>query len=418
MTVATRKPADQVRLVTVNHHGQFVGRALAVGAEGQPADLRTSVRDYLLANDLNHHEIRPHGADHAQPWFSGYGSVVLVADPDAPPRTADPFAGFLQFADVFDTTGRPVPVASRAVLRHVVQRLEALGLRARVATELEFYLVPPNFADLGEAELGSYFSGIGPGGDGLIEYDETDAEVIRDILESCAAAGIATEGYSQETGRGQYEINFRPGDPMSSCDDHVLFKHLARTIARRHGRLATFMAKPASAAFGSSCHVNASFEDAGDVVDPAPAAAGLVAHLPALAVLLLPYANSYRRLRPGGSLSRLAVGDDRSTAVRVVDGRLEARVAGADANPYLAVAAVLAASLAGLTVDPVADANGAPEMPLSLAEAIGRATDDSPGWEILPEPLRAHATEVAALEMETDRRHVTSFDRLRLLSRI
>lgn len=417
-TGSGREHAGRVMLATVNHHGQLVGRVVDEGRRDPSSPLSVGLRDYLLANDLNHNEIRPHDpADAAHPWFSGYGGVVLDQDLSAATRTAAPFAERLAFADASDSAGVPIAVAPRAVVKHLVRTLDNLGLRALVATELEFYLLPGDCAEYGEAELQRHFQTIA-GGDGLVDLPQGDQAVIEELADACAGADIEVEGYSQETGYRQYELNFAPADPLAACDSHVLFKHLARAVARRHGCVATFMAKPAAGAIGSSCRVNFSLVDASGHVDLAAPARGLLRELPALALLLLPYANSYRRLRPGGSLARLSLSTDRSSAVRLTEGRAEVRVAGADANPYLAVSAVLSAAISGLKShsgddgdDPVGT------MPLSIESAIA-AAHSTPAWDVLPDGLREHVTELAALECEVDRRQVTSFDRVRLLTRI
>jgi glutamine synthetase len=420
-TDSTHRDTDtRLTLATVNHHGQFIGRVVNASERQAGAPLRTTLRDYLLANDLNHNEIRPHGAEHdAHLWFSGYGSVVLEEDRAAAPRSAFPLSPRLHFADAFDLEGKEIGVASRAVVKHLVHALDGLGLGARVATELEFYLVPADITGYSESQLHDYFQSIETGGDGLVEFPSSDHALIEELIEACAEADIETEGYSHETGFRQYELNFAPTDPLTSCDSHVLFKHLARGIARKHGCLAVFMAKPANGATGSSCHVNLSLTKGSLPVDPESAAHGLLRELPALALLLLPYANSYRRLRPGASLARLSLSKDRSSAVRVTDGRVEVRVAGADANPYLAVSAVLAAALCGVKAaasEHSADDIG--KMPLSIEAAIEAAQKGGESWEILPTGLREQVIQLAQFECEVDRRQVTAFDRVRLLSRI
>jgi glutamine synthetase len=412
-------PQSLATLATVNHHGQLIGKVIAELGDGSP--LQTSLRDYLLANDLNHNEIRAHVPGRAaHPWFSGYGSVLLKEDRSVAPRSALPFTERLCFADAFDLAGEEIGVASRAVVRHVVRVLDGLGFRALVATELEFYLLPEDIGTYGDAQLTGLFQSDGTGRDGLIEFPAAARAVIRELAEACGRAGITVEGYSQETGCRQYELNFAPADPVTACDSHVLFKHLARCIAREHGCVAVFMAKPATAAMGSSCHVNFSLTEGTEQLDLIPAACGLLRELPVLSLLLLPYANSYRRLGPGSSLARLSLGRDRSTAVRVTDGRAEVRVAGADANPYLAVSAVLAAAVCGIKSSSAgaADGEASAAMPLSIESAIEAATRESPAWEVLPGGLREHVVELAALECEVDRRQVTEFDRARLLSRI
>ena len=180
------------------------------------------------------------------------------------------------------------------------------------------------------------------------------------------AAGIPVASAQTEAGRGQWEVNLEHAEPMDAADRHVLLKAGIREIARQAGATVTFMARPVPDDLGSSCHIHCSLRAGGSPAFPVSAesgelsettrhfAGGLLAHLPATAIFFAPYANSYKRFAPGFAAGQIAAwgGDNRSVAVRAVGKgetlRLEHRTPGADANPYLAAAAVIAAGLEGI----------------------------------------------------------------------
>jgi glutamine synthetase len=250
----------------------------------------------------------------------------------------------------------------RAMLKRSVHRLAARGLTVVAATELEFYL----------------FKGSRPAPDqacDLLSMDALrDAAPLIDAIEDAARAqGVPTETILRENGPGQYEINLRHvADPLAAADHAILLKRIVRSVARAQGWTATFMAKPVAGQSGSGMHVHVSLlDEAGAPVladaDGAPnavlryAVGGLVTTMAEAMLLFAPHANSYRRFARAAT-ARLSAGwgmDDRSATVRVIHGsrhatRIEHRVAGADANPYLVLAGILSGMLAGIdgAIDP------------------------------------------------------------------
>jgi glutamine synthetase len=244
----------------------------------------------------------------------------------------------------------------RAMLKRAVHRLAARGLTVVAATELEFYL----------------FEGSRPAPDqacDLLSMDALrDAAPLIDAIEDAARAqGVPTETILRENGPGQYEINLRHvADPLAAADHAILLKRIVRSVARAQGWTATFMAKPVAGQSGSGMHVHVSLlDEAGAPVladaDGAPnavlryAVGGLVTTMAEAMLLFAPHANSYRRFARAVT-ARLSAGwgmDDRSATVRVIHGsrhatRIEHRVAGADANPYLVLAGILSGMLAGI----------------------------------------------------------------------
>ncbi len=266
--------------------------------------------------------------------------------------------------------GRPCDLDPRVVLQRVLARFAADGLTPVIACELEFYLV-----DARRSRDGGIRRAAGPDGHiaehrqvfGLDDMD-FDAAFIRDLWAACDTMGLPTGAAIGEYAPGQYEVTLahRP-DALAACDDAVRFKRAAKGVARRHARTATFMAKPFAGLSGSGLHLHVSVDDAAgrnifasDRPHGNPALghalAGCVATMADAVAIFAPNANSYRRFRPLSQSPQRAgwAVNDRTVPLRVPPGlspsrHFEHRVAGADANPYLAAAAILAGVHHGLT---------------------------------------------------------------------
>lgn len=291
----------------------------------------------------------------------------------------------------------------RAVLGRVVARLRELGLTPVVACELEFYLidpergpghepVPPILPKSGKQSAGTQVYSV-------YEMDEF-ADVLYDIAEACRIQGIPAGPASAEYATGQFEINLNHvNDPLAACDHAALLQRVIRGVARKHGLEATFMAKPYPDGTGSGLHVHCSLlDEAGNNVfdDGGPAGSDALRH--AIAGLLTtmmegmaiyaPNRNSYRRFVYNSFVPLRAAWsyNNRSTAVRIPAGdgasrRFEHRIAGADANPYLVLAAILAGMHYGMVNQieaPAAVEGNAgeivdPEMPRTWQRALDRA---------------------------------------------
>lgn len=263
--------------------------------------------------------------------------------------------------------GRPFMGDPRRALAAVVERFHERGLTPVVATELEFYVVDPS--EPVPQPPRSPITGKRLDSDSALSLDELqhfDA-FLNDIYDSCAAHGIPADSAISENGAGQFEINLLHVDnPLQAADDAVLFKRLVRGIARKHGFAATFMAKPYGDRAGSGMHVHFSlndaqgrnvFDDGGDegTAIMRQAVAGLIRTMQENTLVFAPHENSFRRLLPGAHApSSVAWGyENRTVAVRIPGGdskarRIEHRVAGADANPYLVLASILGGALLGV----------------------------------------------------------------------
>ncbi len=266
--------------------------------------------------------------------------------------------------------GSPYPFEPRNILAQIVARFAELDLTPVVAMELEFYLIDPKRGESGVPRPPiSPLTGVRDTGTqvyGMAEVSAYDA-LLDEVTKACAAQGIPVGATTAEYAPGQYEINLQHVDDALLAVDHcVLFKRALKAVAQRHGLRASFMAKPYLDQVGSGLHMHLSLRDkAGhNIFDggDAPASAalehavgGVLATLPEAMAFLAPNVNSFRRFQPNlfVPIRRCWGFENRSTALRIPLGRGEARriehrVAGADANPYLALATLLAGVHFGL----------------------------------------------------------------------
>jgi len=261
----------------------------------------------------------------------------------------------------------PCPGDPRHALARIVERYRAEGLTPVVAVELEFYLLDP--------EREGANPPTSPGTrrplqfDSLHSVDELEhfGAFLDDVYAACEAQGVSADTALSEFGIGQFEVNLKHvPDPLRAADEAQLLKRIVRGVARKHGFIATFMAKPYTSMSGNGCHVHFSilndegrniFDNGGETGTDAlrHAVAGLLGSMPDLMTVYAPHMNSYRRMRSESYAPTVPVWgyENRTTALRIPAGdptakRIEHRVAGADANPYLVVAAVLGTALHGM----------------------------------------------------------------------
>ncbi|MBW8743557.1 MAG: glutamine synthetase [Sphingomonas sp.] len=275
----------------------------------------------------------------------------------------------------------------RVILQKQVAELAARGFNAVTAVELEFYLVvdQPGVPRPVRATLpGEGLSPIEAGQVLAIDMLAEQEAFLNEVLATCRAQALPAEAVMRENSPGQFEINLGHGaDACLAADQAVLFKRVVKAVARKYGMRASFMAKPFGELAGSGMHVHVSLLDtagapvfAGADGTPTPAllhaVGGLVTSMPDAMLLFAPHANSYRRFRRNSHapISASWGWGDRSAAVRVIEGtssavRLEHRLAGADANPYLVLAAILAGIVDGLdgSIDPGTPQDAASTMP-------------------------------------------------------
>ena len=333
--------------------------------------------------------------------------------------------------------GTPFAGDPRRALGAVLDRYKALGLTPVVATELEFYLCDPS-DDQPQAPR-SPVTGKRLDSDGALSLDELQHfdGFLNDVYDACAEQGIPADAAISENGAGQFEINLmHVADPLRAADDAILFKRLVRGVARKHGFAATFMAKPYGARAGSGFHVHFSLLDEGgeNVFDNGgeegtdvmlSAVAGLLATMQENSLTFAPHENSFRRLLPGAHApTSIAWGyENRTAAIRIPGGnhkarRIEHRVAGADANPYLVLTSILGGALIGIErkLDPapaiVGDAYSLdlPHLPLDWASSIEAFEDGEFVPEMFSKRLQKMLVECKTQELKRFARHVTDFE--------
>src|SRR6267142_3626828 len=370
--------------------------------------------------------------------------IVLKADPKTVrvvPWAAEPTAQVIH--DCYYGDGRPVTMAPRYVLRRVLELYEAHGWEPVVAPELEFFLVEPNVDSdyplkppvgrSGRPEIGRQAYSIAA----VNEFDP----LFDDMYSFCEAQDIEIDTLIHESGAAQMEINLLHGYPMSLADQAFLFKRTAREAALRHKMYATFMAKPMAKEPGSAMHLHQSIVDTKtrknifSNPDGSPSQlffshiAGLQKYMPAAMALFCANVNSYRRLtRYLSAPINVHWGyDNRTAGLRVPTSsadarRVENRVGGADANPYIAIAASLACGYLGMVenlqpTDPITgSAHDLPfGLPRSLDEALRKLRESEPLVKLLGEAFVSAFTIVKEAEYEVFLQVISSWEREHLL---
>jgi glutamine synthetase len=343
----------QGRLLGKRLHGQFfIDQGIAEhGVEGC---------NYLLAIDMEMDQVP--GYEIAS-WDLGYRDFALKPDLATLRRIPWLEATALVLCDVAWHDGSPVEPSPRQVLKRQVERAADLGFRAMFGSELEFYVFRESYAEA----HGKAYRDLTPSAPYILDHHilaaTYDEPLIRQIRNGMQEAGIAVETSKGKAWPGQHEINFRFADALTMADSHAIYKNGAKEIAFLNGCSITFMATPDHTSIGSSCHIHASLWKDGTNAFSGESKvferflAGQIACSKELAVFLAPTVNSYKRYAAGSwAPTTLAWGrDNRTCGFRIVGRaqslRTETRIPGADANPYLAFAAVIAAGLYGIEND-------------------------------------------------------------------
>ena len=345
--------------------------------------------------------------------------------------------------DAFYLDGRPVDISSRDTLRRVLKLYADRGWKAIVAPELEFYLVKmnidpdyplePPIGRSGRPESGGQAYGI----EAANEFDP----IMEEIYDFCDAQEIDIDTLAHEAGAAQMEINFNHGDPLELADQVFLFKRTVRQAALKHKVYATFMAKPHQREPGSSMHLHQSVVDAAtgrnlfstqtgkDSKMLLNHIGGLQRYLPASMPLLAPNVNSYRRLMPysDAPINVHWGHDNRTVGLRVPvsdagNRRVENRIAGADANPYLLIAASLACGWLGMTekIEPNNPVEGnayrfAFSLPRHLSDALHKLNYARPLKDVLGDRFVEAVHEVKNMEYDAYQQVISSWERENLL---
>jgi glutamine synthetase len=435
---------DTVLTVFPDHLGRLMGKRV-VGRYFLDHVLEDGVHAciYLFTVDM---EMEPLPGFTLTSWERGYGDMKLVPDLTTwrrlpwLPKTA------LVFCDVYTEEGEPIEEAPRWVLRRQLERARNAGYTVKTASELELYLFRESF----DEARARRFHGLTPVSSYLEDYHvlQTSKEegLVRAIRNHMEEARVPVEFSKGEWGRGQEEINLRYAEALEMADRHVLYKHGVKEIAWGQGASVTFMAKYDMGAAGSSFHLHSSVWDgegqknlfASNGSREGTAlfgqwVAGQMALARDFAFFYAPTVNAYKRYQAGSfAPTRIACGwDNRTCGFRVCGQgsgfRIENRIPGADANPYLAFAATIAAGLHGIgkklapprMYEGNAYGDGAlPQVPKALREALAALEGSAAAREAFGDKVVAHCLQHGRLEQQAFDQAVTDWELIRYFERI
>ena len=383
---------DEVECVTPDIAGIARGKVMPASKFVRENEVRLPISLFMATITGGYAESDIHGYD---------VDTDMILRPDITTARAVPWANdpSLQVMhDAFDPAGEPISFAPRQVLKRVLGLYRRKGWQPVISPEIEFYLTKPNTDPDYPLEPPVGRSGrqsLSNQAYSLSAVDEYD-RVIEHIYDYAEAQSLEIDTIIQETGAAQLEINLMHGDPLKLADEVFLYKRLIREAALRCGCYATFMAKPMEDQPGSAMHIHQSVvstksgKNIFSKKDGSPSDAfshfigGQQKYLYAATGFAAPYVNSYRRLVPGiAAPINLEWGHDNRTAglraprAKPQARRIENRLVGADANPYLAIAASLACGYLGMTkkVRPRKEISNefeqtARDLPYSLLEAV------------------------------------------------
>ena len=393
---------DTVIAALVDKQGRLMGKRFQAEFFIDSAWEETHSCNYLLATDL---EMETVDGYKATSWEGGYGDYAMKPDLSTLRRVPWLEGTALVLCDVLDHAHAPIPHSPRAILKRQVARLEAMGMQAFMASELEFFLFRESYEDAqakGHRGL-TPFSAYNE--DYHIFQTTKEEDLMRAMRTGLQGADVPVENTKGEAEAGQAEINVRYTDALTMADRHAIIKNACKEIAWSKGHAVSFMAKWNTAFAGNSSHIHQSLWSLDGkplFQDPSAAhgisdlmkhyLAGLLRHASELTYFLAPNVNSYKRFVAGTFAPTQAIWslDNRTAGYRVCGAdtkavRIECRVGGADLNPYLAMAALLAAGIEGIEskreLEPAFVGNaygetGAREIPTTLRAAT-QALDGS-----------------------------------------
>lgn len=444
---------DTVIAAIPDIYGRLVGKRFAAKYFlDSIAKHGTHACSYLLTVNI---EMDPMDGFKVANWDKGFGDFNM--QPDFSTIRSLPWlpGTALALCDFVHENGEVVREAPRSVLRRQLELLSKKGLTSFFASELEFFLFNNTFHDAFAAE----YRNLTPSSDYRIDYHTMqparDETLFRQVRNQMAAARVPVECSKGEWGRGQHELNFVYDQPLPMADMHVVFKQGLKEIVAQHGKCATFMAKPWASEVGSSCHIHVSIwkngrnalSDRGSTRQSKRNTehgtsgselfrqflGGLLKYSPELCYFFAPTVNSYKRYQSASwAPTKMAWShDNRTVGFRVVgEGssfRVENRMPGADANPYLAYSAMLAAGMAGVEerldcgedyrgnayVDPALKG-----LPKTLGEAASLLAHSKLARRAFGDEVVDFYVHTADLEMRAFNDSVTDWERIRYFERI
>ncbi len=368
---------DTVLACMVDMQGRLMGKRFVAQHFVDSAWEETHCCNYLLATDLEMFTVEGYASTS---WASGYGDYLMKPDLSTLRLAAWLEGTALVLCDVLDHHGHAeVAHSPRAMLKAQVARAEAMGFGTIAATELEFFIFQKSFEEMAAEGYRDLTPISAYNEDYHILQTTKEEGIMRRLRNALYASGIPVEGSKGEAEAGQEELNIRYASAMETAENHIIAKHAAKEIGWQEGRAISFLPKWDAARVGSASHVHQSLtrDGAPAFYDPDADLAlsetgrhylgGLLKYASDITVFMAPYVNSYKRFQKGSFAPTRKVWsvDNRTAAFRLCgEGtravRVECRVPGADVNPYLAIAGMLAAGLAGIEekLDPGAPLTG------------------------------------------------------------
>ena len=428
---------DTVLVCLVDMQGRLMGKRFHARNFVEHAYAETHCCNYLLATDL---EMATPDGYASTSWEKGYGDYVMR--PDLATLRPMPWleGTVMVLCDVLDHhTHEEVPISPRAVLKRQIARLEKMGYSALMATELEFFIFEQPLDELRKSGFRDLQPISGYNEDYHIFQTTKEEAVMRPLRNHLVAAGVPVENSKGEAETGQEELNIRYADALTCADYHTVAKHAAKEIAWQQGRAVTFLPKWHRDKVGSAAHIHQSVSDA----QGSPAfydagaefgmsslmrqyVAGLIKYAPDYTFFLAPYVNSYKRFAEGTFAPTKTAWsvDNRTAGFRLCgDGtsavRMECRIGGSDINPYLALAAQLAAGISGIeeqlelgppVTGDVYGAKRVTEIPSTLRDATATLRKSKMLKAAFGEDVVAHYVRCAEWEQEEFDRVVTDWE--------
>ena len=438
LKAAVRKgEVDTVLVCAIDMQGRLMGKRFTAVHFVESAHRETHCCNYLLATDL---EMATPDGYASTSWRQGYGDYVMK--PDLTTLRPVPWleGTAMVLCDLLDHHhNQPVPHSPREILKRQVARFEAIGLTPVMATELEFFLFEKFFDEIRKSgfrslEPISYYNE-----DYHIFQTTKEEAIMRPVRNHLVTMGVPVENSKGEAEAGQEELNIRYAPALATADHHTLAKHAVKEISWQQGHAVTFLPKWDLRRVGSSAHIHQSLADRdGNNVffdkDGKYAMSQLMRHYMAGLIhyardytwFMAPYVNSYKRFMKGTFAPTKTVWsvDNRTAGFRLCgEGtrgvRVECRIGGSDINPYLAMAAQLAAGMKGIedrmelappTTGDVYDARKAPEIPSTLRDAIVTLNKSKMLRSAMGDNVIDHYTRCARWEQEEFDRVVTDWE--------
>ncbi len=428
---------DTVVVAFPDMQGRLMGKRMQAEFFVETAWEETHCCNYLVATDLEMNTVEGYASTS---WAAGYGDYTMR--PDMTTLRLLPWleGTAMVLCDLLDHHGHaPIPHSPRAILQHQIERLEKMGFRSAVATELEFFVFNETYEELRQNDYQTMTT-IGPYNEDYHIFQTTKEEgLMRQIRNGLQGAGIKVENTKGEADAGQAEVNVQYGDALYMADTHCLVKNAVKEIAFLNNKSVTFLGKWSHNAAGSSSHIHQSLVSVkGEPVFQDKKAkygmsdtmkhylAGLLNYADDNTCFLAPYVNSYKRFMAGTFAPTKAIWalDNRTAGFRIVAAdtsnvRVECRIGGSDLNPYLAIAGQIAAGIAGieqkLELEPefsgdAYQAEQARGIPTNLVAATKALSASSMLREAFGSQVIDHYVRAAEWEQESFEQVVTDYE--------